>query len=119
MIKRSVRIRLVDIMGAIDDAAEILDGADFAAYQQSVTMRRGIERCVEIVSEASRYIPDELTARESGIPWREVRAIGNRLRHEYQRLEDLVIWRIASRSLPELKQAVQRLLAAIDKDDTS
>ena len=111
MVKRSVGIRLHDILTAIDEASEILDSADFAAYQASLVKRRAVERCVEIISEAARHIPDVMTAKHPSIPWQEVKAIGNRLRHDYQRVDDLVMWRTATRSLPELRIAIVSLIA--------
>lgn len=112
MAKPRIRQRLLDIIVAIDEAAEILDGADFAGYCGSVAKRRGIERCIEIISEASRHIPADACDRHPEIPWLEIRAIGNKLRHEYQRVDDLVIWRIANRSLSPLRSAVANLLAS-------
>jgi hypothetical protein len=39
-----------------------------------------VEWGVEIISEASRYLPDELKARPPKIPWQKVAGIGNVLR---------------------------------------
>jgi uncharacterized protein with HEPN domain len=51
-----------------------------------------IIRSLEIISEASRRLSDELKARHAGIPWREMAAAGNFYRHNYEdapRMEDL------------------------------
>jgi uncharacterized protein with HEPN domain len=73
-------------------------------------MRRAVERGVEIVSEASRHIPDELKQRYPHIYWREISAIGNLLRHEYGRVDDRIIWRVVEEYLPELKDVVTEML---------
>ena len=114
MAKPHVRERLKDILDAIDDAAEILGGADFGGYQRDVAKRRGTERCIEIVSEAARHIPVSMTDQHPHIPWAEVHAIGNKIRHDYQSLSDHVIWRTAAQSLPELRLVVAAMLGAID-----
>jgi hypothetical protein len=44
----------------IDAVAEMMAGISFAAYRGDFKLRRAVERCVEIVSEASRKIPDEM-----------------------------------------------------------
>lgn len=115
MVNRSVRIRLLDILAAIDETAEILDAADFANYQTSLITRRAVERCIEIISEAVRHIPDDMTSRFAEIPWQDIRVIGNRLRHDYQRVDDLVMWRTATRSLPELRVVIATMIAEVDK----
>jgi uncharacterized protein with HEPN domain len=62
VIKRSELVRLRDILENIDAVAEMMDQVDLAAYRRDYKLRRALERCVEIISEASRRIPDQLKA---------------------------------------------------------
>ena len=75
-----------------------------------------MERFLEIISEASRRLPVELTARRPEIPWRAVRALGNRLRHEYHEVRPDMLWHIATHDLDELAAAVETLLAALEPE---
>ena len=43
-----------------------------------------VERGLEIISEASRRLPDEIKAKHPEIPWPKVAGIGNVLRHNYE-----------------------------------
>ena len=70
-----------------------------------------IERCVEVVSEASRHVPAEQKARFPDVPWPEIAAIGNKLRHDYNRIDDVILWRVASISLPTLRSVIATILA--------
>jgi uncharacterized protein with HEPN domain len=81
-------------------------GVDFSNYRHDYKLRRAVERCVEIVSEASRGTPNELKAEFAKQPWPEIAAIGNLLRHGYDRVDDLIMWKIATRSLPELRPTI-------------
>jgi uncharacterized protein with HEPN domain len=103
VIKRSQLVRLRDVLGEIDAVSEMISDVDFGAYRQDHKLRRAIERCIEIVSEASRHVPRELKAQYSDQPWHEIAAIGNLLRHHYQRVDDFIIWKIATRSLPRIE----------------
>jgi uncharacterized protein with HEPN domain len=67
------------------------------------------QRAMEIISEATRHIPDDLRQRAPEIPWQSIRAIGNILRHEYHRIADEIIWDVIVADLPRLKIAIQRL----------
>src|SRR5690606_10244933 len=53
------------------------------------------ERFLEVVSEASRHVPDEWK-QEFGpdIPWREIAGIGNVLRHAYRTVAMRRLWLI-------------------------
>ncbi len=113
MIKRSIVVRLRDILGVVDETVEIVEGMTFDDYQRKAVVRRAVERCVEIVSEASKHIPEDLKAQHPGMNWSEIKSIGNLLRHEYQRVDDLIMWRIATKYFPELRRAVADMLSKI------
>jgi uncharacterized protein with HEPN domain len=81
-----------------------------AEYEQSWQIRRAVERGVEIISDASRHIPDDLKQRYPRIFWREIAGIGNLLRHEYGHVDNRVMWRVVEKYLPELKSVVIDML---------
>jgi len=47
---------------------------------------------------------------EAGVPWKQIKGIGNILRHEYHDISDNIIWDIVVLEIPRLKSAVERLL---------
>lgn len=110
MIKRTQIVRLRDILDAFDGATEMMSGVEFEQYRSDFKLRMALERCVEIVSEASRHIPAALKAKHPDQPWDEIAAIGNLLRHHYQRVDDLIIWKIATRSFRELRPVILAML---------
>ncbi|WP_366509678.1 HepT-like ribonuclease domain-containing protein [Mesorhizobium sp.] len=61
-----------------------------ADYQGDWVLKHAVQRGTEIISEASRALPDEVKALQPDIPGRQVRTIGNVLRHEYHGLADNV-----------------------------
>jgi uncharacterized protein with HEPN domain len=101
---------LHDILEAIAGVRNAVGTMSLNAYMASWTTRRAAERAIEIISEASRHIPDQLKAAEPDIPWREVAGIGNALRHAYHRVDDEVIYVIVTRQLAPLEAAVRRML---------
>ena len=107
----SARLRIEDILAEIATATEILDERTFAELQDDKASRRAIERCIEIISEAARHLPAELTDRYPEVSWSNIRGIGNILRHEYGRVDDLLMWRVAAERLPELRLVIEKMLA--------
>ena len=53
-------------------------------FQTDIRKRCLVERALEIISEASRRLPEDLKARHPSIPWPKVAGIGNVLRHDYE-----------------------------------
>ena len=77
-----------------------------------------VQRGIEIISEASRRIPEELKATRPEIEWRSVASIGNFIRHEYHTISDKVIWDVIQADLPPLKIAIDAIAAAIKDKET-
>jgi uncharacterized protein with HEPN domain len=48
-------------------------------------------------------------------PWHEIRALGNRLRHEYDRVRTDRIWNIVTNDLPVLRKACESALAQLSE----
>jgi uncharacterized protein with HEPN domain len=104
-------IALHDILQTIDAVAEMVADLDLDGFQADYRTQRAVERCIEIVSEASRRIPGSEKARFPDVPWTDIAGIGNILRHEYHRVAAPVIWRTATRSLPELRPTIAAKLS--------
>jgi uncharacterized protein with HEPN domain len=64
-----------------------------------------LERSFEILSEASRHMPDDMKARFPDIPWRKVAGIGNVLRHEYADVAPRLLYEIVREHLSALEQS--------------
>ncbi len=100
---------LHDILQAIERIEEVTHGRTLAEFEKSWQLRWLVQRAIEIISEASRAIPAELTDTEPTIPWASVRGIGNVMRHDYDSLSDPIIWRVVTDELPKLKRAIQNI----------
>lgn len=109
-MKRSIVARLHDMLSMIDAAGDMAHERSFSEYKADIQFRLAIERSIEIVSEASRHVPEVARSRFPDIPWPEIASIGNKLRHEYNRVDDLIIWRVATESLPKLRPVILAIL---------
>jgi uncharacterized protein with HEPN domain len=97
------------ILEAIDNIGADTAGYDFDKFRVDRRARQLVERNLEILSEASRRLPDELKDHEAAIPWKAIAGIGNILRHEYHETYPTVLWDTCKKDLEPLKQAVERI----------
>ena len=107
---RSARVRLEDIAEAIEGIVQLLTGVDLQAFSTSWPLQRAVERGLEIISEASRGVHEDQKAAHQSVPWTEIAGIGNILRHEYHRVEPIIVWNITQTHLPNLAHAVRLML---------
>jgi uncharacterized protein with HEPN domain len=62
-----------------------------------------VVRALEIVSEASRRLPNELIDRHPDIDWAAIAASGNVYRHEYEAVDEALIWHTVRHELAALR----------------
>ena len=86
-------------------------GKTFADFQADWELRFIVQRAIEIISEASRRLPDEIKATRPEIRWRSIAGIGNVLRHEYHAISEKVIWDVVQDELEPLRIAVEAIAA--------
>jgi uncharacterized protein with HEPN domain len=109
---RSPIPRLTDIIEAIERVSGVLVNVSLEAFENDWQRQWLVERGVEIISEASRHLPDDLKARNPEIPWQKVAGIGNVLRHDCESIAAAVIWKLVQADLPTLEKACRSELAA-------
>ena len=112
---RSPEPRLEDIVEAIAAIHDDMENTTLDAFARDRRKRWLVERGLEIVSEASRHLPDEMKDRHPEIPWRKVAGIGNVLRHEYSRVAADAVWRLVQTDLAALDQVCRAELAALGR----
>ena len=88
-------------------------------FANNYILVRATERAILIISEAAKALPDELIGSYSEIDWPAIKAIGNILRHEYERVEPLILWNIVSDNLPVLHTVVTRMIEGLDHQNRS
>ena len=71
--------------------------------------RAATERHLLIIAEAIKHIPDDDKAIVPQIPWRDVVAIGNILRHGYDIIDERRIWDVVRNDLAPLTAAVETI----------
>jgi len=115
LTERLVRPALRAILEAIDGIETATRGKTLDEFRADWLLRHGVQRGVEIVSEAARRIPPELQSSQPDIPWAQITGIGNILRHEYHRVSDSLIWNVVQDHLPPLKAAVLAIEAQLEE----
>jgi uncharacterized protein with HEPN domain len=101
---------LGDMLRHIDLAERFAEGLDYEALSNNLQALYAVIRSLEIISEASRRLSDELKARHPDIPWREMAAAGNFYRHNYEDVTPRRVWQTLREHLPPLRAAIDREL---------
>ena len=99
--------RLTDILENIRLVADFVAGMTYEAYTGDLKTVYAVTRALEIVSEASRRLPDDLQKRYPEVDWAAVATAGNVYRHEYENVDDRLTWHTIKHELGTLRDAVE------------
>jgi uncharacterized protein with HEPN domain len=104
--------RLGHIVANIDRIGRHLEGRTFEQFETDPMLTDAVERCLQRITEASIRIGAERMAEIApGVPFGEVRGLGNILRHEYEKIDLATVWDTVRHDLPALRSACVAALA--------
>lgn len=110
-MQHDLRTYLFDINQSIDSIFEYLGKSrDFQVYK----LRRGIERELEIIGEATNRILI-INATIAISDARRIVDLRNWVIHGYDRIDDVIIWGIVTKDLPKLKIQIAKLLSEAEE----
>jgi uncharacterized protein with HEPN domain len=97
----------------IDLATAFVAGMQQDTFEADIRAVYAVTRCLEIISEASRRLSDDLKLRHPTIAWRQMSAAGNVYRHQYEYVAGHFIWETVQQSLPPLRRAIETEIALL------
>lgn len=112
-MERDPRLYVDHMLEAIANIETDTAGYDFEKFRKDRRVRQLVERNLEIISEASRRLPEAAKNAEGQIPWRDIAGIGNVIRHDYHDTYPSVLWETCTNDLQPLRGALARIRATI------
>ncbi|MFA6171079.1 MAG: DUF86 domain-containing protein [Patescibacteria group bacterium] len=110
MGKRKISPYINDI---IESAERILEYGESKSYEEFEVDQKtvdAVERCFEIIGEASKNIPMEIKDKYEDIPWVEIIGMRNMISHEYFQVSLKTVWKTIKEDIPELIELMKKML---------
>ena len=101
--RRDIADYLVDILQAIDDVAEFVEGMDFEQFSGDKKTVNAVIRSLEVLGEATKHIPAAFRKRHPEIPWSKMAGMRDVLIHDYMGVDHMTVWKVAKERLPEIR----------------
>jgi uncharacterized protein with HEPN domain len=101
---------LNDVLDAIKRIETYVQGVSKDTFFNHLMMQDAVMHQIEIIGEASNHISDSFQEEHPELPWMQMRAIRNKIVHDYRGVELDILWDTVKNNLPDLKVYVQRLL---------
>ena len=110
MPSREWRVRVEDMLEAIGRIEEFARGFDLDAFLKDRRTSDAIVRNLQIIGEAARTVPDEVTSRYPAVPWKMAREMRHVLVHAYFGVDLPTVWKTVQEDMPPLKAQLRTIL---------
>lgn len=107
MPSKDPRVPLRDIKENIELARQFITNSSFDEFTSDRKTLYAVIRALEIISEASRRLPESFKQKHPSIPWEDIAGAGNVYRHDYEDVLETMIWQTVQHSLSDLEKVVQ------------
>lgn len=92
MPSKDITRRLADIIEYAERVRRYVAGREKETFLADDMAYDAVLRCLQCISEAAKKLGSEAERLMPDQPWKGIRSIGNPLRHEYDSIEDQLIW---------------------------
>jgi len=89
----------------------IISSTTFDSFINDETLKRAVVRSLEIIGEATKKIPADFKVRWSGIKWKNMAGMRDRLIHDYMGVNYTIVWDVISNKIPDLSKQIDLVLA--------
>ena len=87
---------------------ETLSFEDFFSDEEK---KRAIVRSLEIIGEATKNISVDFKLKWSGVEWKQMSGMRDRLIHDYFGVDYYIVWDVVKNKIPGLTLSIESILA--------
>jgi uncharacterized protein with HEPN domain len=111
------RIRFQDILDNIGAIRRYTKGLTKTTFAKNDLVVDAVERWLSRISEAATKLGKQAELRAPDQPWKQIRGLGNLLRHEYDTIRRDDLWIIVRQDLSSLHRACAKAAASLDRKE--
>lgn len=109
-MKRDYKMYIDDILESMNKIQKYISGLEYEEFTQKNMVIDAVIRNLEIIGEASKYVPEDVRVRYSDIPWGKMVGLRNVVIHGYFGVDLSIVWEIITKNIPEVKSLIENAL---------
>jgi|SRR3954453_16638840 uncharacterized protein with HEPN domain len=99
---RDWRLYADDILEACAKIRRYISGLTYEAFVADERTVDAVIRNIEIIGEAAKRLPEEVTLKAPSVPWRKVRGMRDVVAHGYFGVDRALVWNTATTKIHAL-----------------
>ena len=113
-MKRDYRLFLEDISERVEKIESFIEGMTFEAFAQDEKTVSACIREIEVIGEATKQIPKEITEKFDDLPWSLMAKMRDKLIHWYFEIDEEIVWKVAKEKLPDIKKQIDHIIETME-----
>ncbi len=109
-MSKSDLVYIVHIQRSINQIVEYTNGLKEEEFLSNQLIEDAVVRNFEIIGEATKQISKEFRAKHTGIEWKKMAGMRDKLIHDYIEVDYAIIWATIQDILPDLKKKIQKII---------
>lgn len=112
-MKRNYLLYLEDISKRIQKINSYIEGMSYEDFVKDDKTVSACIREIEVIGEAVKQIPKEITDEFSELPWTLMAKMRDKLIHWYFEIDEEIVWNVAIDKLPPIKEEVDKIIVKL------
>lgn len=105
-MKQTDQEKVQYVLKEIGNMEKIIAGKTKDDLESDLTLERAVSMTLQLIGEKISKISAEFQEQHQEIKWQRIKSLRNRISHDYDSLDFVVIYSAATESLQELKQCL-------------
>jgi len=112
-MKRNYKLFLEDISERIEKIESYIGDMTFEEFKQDDKTVSACIREIEVIGEATKQIPKEITSKFQDLPWSLMAKMRDKLIHWYFEVDEEIVWNVATQKLPQIKAQIDEIISKL------
>ena len=97
------------ILENITDIESFVKGIKKEDFLKNKEKQNAVIRSLEIIGEAVKNLPNNLTTKYSKVPWKEITGTRDKIIHHYFMVDLDIVWSIVKEDISKLKREILKI----------
>lgn len=116
-MKRDIALYIKDILRNMEKAEKFIKDITYDDFASDEKTNYAVIRCIEIIGEATKNVPDDIRVKYSDIPWKKMAGMRDKISHFYFGANMKKVWLAVNRDIPDIKPHIKKILRDIKKQE--
>jgi uncharacterized protein with HEPN domain len=95
-------------------AEDYIRNMTFESFSVDLKTSDAVIRCLEVIGEATKQIPEDVRATYPSIPWRAMAGMRDKIIHSYFTVDFEAVWLVIKEDIPKLKPQLEHVHTSLD-----